>query len=416
MTALNDNSRPAAPRLQLLSFADIRFPLERANGIQTFETCHALAARGHDVTLVVRDDTARPRRDPFEFYGLPHLAALRIVRLRLNGPHPVRRMLFLMLAAQRAAVWSRRACVLTRDLGAAAAVLRLPSILRPTLIYESHGFSPVFSETMPELVAGTKPGSPRKLQRLTRREQRVWNGADGYITTTGVLASELSQRFGSRRFLTTISNGVRLQADRAFQLRTRGGTIVLGYAGHLYPWKGVDVFIRSIERLPDTRGVIVGGLPGEPDLDRARDLARRIGVEQRIEFTGHVEPSQVPSLLAQTDVLVLPTVDTASAIYTSPLKLFEYFAAGRPVVASDLPPVREIVRDGENAVLFKPGDSESLAAAIRRVWQDEQFAERLARTAYLEASEYGWNRRAERLEAFVVSVLCAVGRPVGARA
>jgi glycosyltransferase involved in cell wall biosynthesis len=184
----------------------------------------------------------------------------------------------------------------------------------------------------------------------------------------------------------------------------------------LYPWKGVDVFIRAVERLPDTRGIIVGGLPGEPDLDRARDLARRIGVEQRIEFTGQVEPSQVPSLLAQADVLVLPTVDTASAIYTSPLKLFEYFAAGRPVVASDLPPVREIVRDGENAVLFKPGDSESLAAAIRRVWQDEQFAERLARTAYLEASEYGWNRRAERLEAFVVSVLCAVGRPVGARA
>jgi glycosyltransferase involved in cell wall biosynthesis len=399
-----------------LYFADIRFPLERANGIQTFETCHALAARGHHVTLVVRDDTARPRRDPFEFYGLPRLAALRVVRLPLRGPYAARRVQFLMLAPLRASVWSRCGCAITRDLGAAAAVLRLSSAWRPPLIYESHGFAPVFSGTLPELVAGTRPGSPRKLRRLTRREQRVWRDADGYVTTTKVLASELSQRFGARERVTTISNGVRLPADRAFHLRPRGQTTVLGYAGHLYPWKGVDVFIRAVERLPDTRGIIVGGLPGEPDLDRARDLARRIGVEQRIEFTGQVEPSQVPSLLAQADVLVLPTVDTASAIYTSPLKLFEYFAAGRPVVASDLPPVREIVRDGENAVLFKPGDSESLAAAIRRVWQDEQFAERLARTAYLEASEYGWSRRAERLEAFVVSVLCAVGRPVGARA
>ena len=57
--------------MRILYFADIRFPLERANGIQTMETCHALAARGHDVTLVVRPDTHSPARDPFEFYGLP---------------------------------------------------------------------------------------------------------------------------------------------------------------------------------------------------------------------------------------------------------------------------------------------------------------------------------------------------------
>jgi len=408
MTAHVDAVRPAP--LRLLYFADIRFPLERANGIQTFETCHALAARGHQVTLVVRDDTARPRRDPFEFYGLPRLATLRVVRLPLRGPHAARRALFLVLAALRAAFWSRSGCVLTRDLGTAATLLRLPPVLRPTLIYESHGFSPVFSETMPELVAGTRPGSPRKLHRLTRREERVWRHADGYITTTKVLASELIQRFGARGLVTTISNGVRLHADRAFHVRPRGRPAVLGYAGHLYPWKGVDLLIRALAHLQDTRGVIVGGLPREPDLDRARDLARRLGVDERIEFAGHVEPSQVVSWLARADVLVLPTVDTPSAIYTSPLKLFEYFAAGRPVVASNLPPVREVVRDGENAVLFTPGDPESLAAAVRRVLADDRFAERLARTAYGEASEYGWSRRAERLETFIVSVLRSARR------
>ena len=57
--------------MRIVYLADIRFPLERANGIQTFETCHALASRGHEVTLVVRPDTERPARDPFAFYGQP---------------------------------------------------------------------------------------------------------------------------------------------------------------------------------------------------------------------------------------------------------------------------------------------------------------------------------------------------------
>ena len=57
--------------MRLLYLADIRFPLERANGIQSMETCHALASRGHRVTMVVRPDTQRPPRDPWVFYGLP---------------------------------------------------------------------------------------------------------------------------------------------------------------------------------------------------------------------------------------------------------------------------------------------------------------------------------------------------------
>src|SRR6478736_1881917 len=67
----------AAP-MNILCFADTRFPIERANGVQTMATCHALASRGHAVTLVVRPDTTQPARDPFAFYGLPHIARLKI--------------------------------------------------------------------------------------------------------------------------------------------------------------------------------------------------------------------------------------------------------------------------------------------------------------------------------------------------
>jgi len=398
---------PAADPLDILYLADIRFPLERANGIQTFETCHALAARGHQVTLMVRDDTIRPRRDPFAFYGLPRVPTLRVVRLAMAGPQTVRRIRYLAAAIWRAIRASRRGCVMTRDLGVADAIAALPGWIRPRVVYESHGFAPVFAGTLPDLVSGSAAGGDAKVRRLFRREQRVWRAADGYITTTRVLAVELRERFGDRPVVETISNGVRLLEERRLPQAGHAGPPLVAYAGHLYPWKGVDVLIRALSRLPDVHGLIIGGFPGEQDLARARALARDLGLGDRVRFTGQVEPSRVASLVAEATMVVLPTVATASARYTSPLKLFEYLAAGKPVIASDLPPIREIVRHGDNGLLFTAGDPDALAAAIRRLLDDQALAASLSRSAFADAEQYSWSRRAERLETFLQHVVSA---------
>ena len=78
--------------LQIVYVADIRFPLERANGIQTMETCHALASRGHAVHLIVRPDTQQPARDPYVYYGLPRLQGFDIEPATVFGPAAVRRL------------------------------------------------------------------------------------------------------------------------------------------------------------------------------------------------------------------------------------------------------------------------------------------------------------------------------------
>jgi glycosyltransferase involved in cell wall biosynthesis len=403
------SAAPAADPLGILYLADIRFPLERANGIQTFETCHALASRGHRVTLMVRDDTARPRRDPFAFYGLPEVPTLRVTRLAMGGPYVLRRAWYLAAAVWRAALANRRGCILTRDLGVADAVAALPRRLRPSLVYESHGFAPVFAQTLPELVSGSAAEGDPKVRRLVRRERRVWRDADGYITTTAVLSAELREQFGSRPDVETIPNGVRLAEVRELPRSGGADQPLAAYTGHLYPWKGVDVFIRALGRLPNLRGLVVGGFPGEPDLDRARALARDLGLADRLRFTGQVEPSRVASLVGEATMLVLPTVATASARYTSPLKLFEYFAAGKPVVASDLPPIREIVRDGENGLLFAAGDPDALAASMQRLLDDHALAASIGRSAFAEAEQYSWRRRAERLEIFLRRVCSTAG-------
>ena len=90
--------------------------------------------------------------------------------------------------------------------------------------------------------------------------------------------------------------------------------------------------------------------------------------------------------------------------HTSPLKLFEAMAAGRPIVASDLPSSREVLRDGDNALLVPPGDALALSAALRRVLSDRDLARRLARSAWDEAPRYSWDARARALHALFEEV------------
>jgi glycosyltransferase involved in cell wall biosynthesis len=390
--------------VRITYFADVRFPLERANGIQTMETCHAMAVRGHDVDLIVRPDTESPARDPFAYYGLPPNPKLRIDRAPVGGPAIARRLGYMAFALGRAIGRGRSDVLLTRDLGVASLLLDLPRGLRPLLVYESHGYAPDVAAALPDLVATATHPSARKLQRLARREARVWRGADGYVTITGALRAELEARHGARARLAVIPDGVRIDAAPGVREALEGPRAepVVAYAGHLYAWKGVDVLLEALAHVSKARGLIVGGHAKEPDLARLKALAARLGIGDRVTFTGMVDPARVSRFLRQADVLALPNPASAiSTRFTSPLKLFEYMAAGRPVVASDLPSIREVLHHEVDALLVTPGDPAAMAAAIERLITDPALSARLAAAALAAAPAYSWDRRAERLEALL---------------
>jgi glycosyltransferase involved in cell wall biosynthesis len=131
-------------------------------------------------------------------------------------------------------------------------------------------------------------------------------------------------------------------------------------------------------------------------LDR---LARDQGVSDRVTFTGWLPPASVAAELARAHALILPNTRThISERYTSPLKLFEYLAAGRPIIASDLAALREVLREDDNALLVEPGSPSAMAAALRRVIGDQTLASGLARRAFDEAAYYGWATRAQRID------------------
>ena len=417
--------------MTVLYLADIRLPLERANGIQTMETCHALARRGHDVRLLVRPDTTSPARDPFAFYDLPPLANFTIARVSVRGPAPFRRVHYLtgaiaeaLLARRgRDGVRWRADVIFTRDLGVASMILRWPRSRRPPLVYESHGYAPVVNGLLPEMLSNAPRASRAKGRRLTSRERRVWEHAEGYVTITSALAVELERRLGPRAGgnVDVIPDGARVDPARRFEwegpagMKAHSGPLVT-YAGHLYPWKGVETLLGALAAAPGLRGRVIGGHPAEPDLARVRQFAANMGLAERVEFTGMKAPGEVAALLREADLLVLPNRATSvSANYTSPLKLFEYLAAGRPIVASDLPALREILRDRENAWLVPPDDPGALAAALETIARDKALAVRLAKAAFESAGAYSWDARAERLEQTLTRAVAARPARLGPR-
>ena len=161
---------------------------------------------------------------------------------------------------------------------------------------------------------------------------------------------------GTRVF--TVPNGVNVH--RITPQPESPGAPVVTFVGTLKPWHGVDVLLRArAQAHKDWQLRIIGDGPMRAELD---DLARSLGID--VDFRGAVAPDAIPQHMAGTAIGVAPypAMDTDSDQYFSPLKVYEYMAAGLPVVASRVGQLPEIM--GESAYLVPPSDPEALAAAL----------------------------------------------------
>jgi len=389
---------------EVLIPADVRFPLERANGVQVVKTAAALAGLGVPTTLLVRRSDPRSTAEILSLYGVSGagLVVRRFFAFHRTGAFRVPRMAFLLRAAAASlSALGRGAVVFTRDLQLADLLLRARG--RARVVYESHAVESVLYEERGQVYGTGEAPRAKKALRLRRREERVCRRAAAVITTTTGIASSLREAFGPRERVAVIPNGCDLPERTPSSPATRPPVVL--YAGQLYPWKGVDVLVDAVARVPEARLVILGGIPGEADFGRVQARAEALGIGDRVEMRGLVPQPEVAGELARARVVAVPVRRTEMTLrHTSPLKAFEAMAAGRPILASDLPSSREFLRHGENAWLVAPDDPAALAAGLARLLEDDALSARIARAAFEDAVAFSWDARARRLMAVFAGI------------
>ena len=173
---------------------------------------------------------------------------------------------------------------------------------------------------------------------------------------------------------------------------------VIVYAGHLYDHKGIPTLLEVAKRLPTYEFVLAGGWP--EDVQRVKAICQQENLSN-VCLLGHLPQSKLTPCLYAADVLLLPTSGQWNlADYTSPLKLFDYMAACRPIVASALPNIKTVLQDGVNGLLVEPDNPDAFQAAIATLFTHEALAHTLAEKAFQDVHYYTWEKRVERILEF----------------
>jgi len=275
-----------------------------------------------------------------------------------------------------------------------------------------------YEAALPALIAARKLGIPfvyevRGLWEFTSASKKTgWEGterfalerqletltakyADRVLTLTQALADELVARGVDQSRISLAPNAVDIQAfgarpmnsGLAASLSIEADDFVVGYVGSVLAYEGLDDLIEAIallrHRLPQVRALIVGDGDALPAL---RQLAQERGLLERMVFCGKIAPDLVPGYYALMNAIVLPRKPVTVCQLVSPLKPLEAMAMEVPLIVSDVAALREMVKDGETALVHIAGNARSLADCIEVLAKEPGVSRRLASNARKEVA------------------------------
>jgi glycosyltransferase involved in cell wall biosynthesis len=255
------------------------------------------------------------------------------------------------------------------------------------------------------------------LPRLARwAEHKTWLSADRVLPVTQVLAQTLAQHGVPASRISVIPNGINealfAAAPTPAQAKAAlgyGDELILGFTGFVRDWHGVDRVLQWMATAAapaNAQLLVVGDGPARAALQA---LAQRLNLAQRVRFTGLVPRADVPAYVAAFDIALQPAVTA----YASPLKLFEYLALGKAIVAPRLPNIEEVLSHGHNAALFEEADPNGLARMLTLLSQDADLRRSLGAQAQATIAEKGltWQHNATRVVQIAQELLAAQGQP-----
>lgn len=370
--------------MKIKYITNARIPTEKAHGFQIATMCHELALAGAGVELIVPTRKNDIREDVFSFYNIQKnfdvkyiknldflaLGILKKISFFLQRTFFLVKLFFLKIDAG--------AFVYTRD----PEVAWLFSHKNNKTIYEAHNW----------------PNTKSRFFKFLLRN------VDCIICNSNGTADKFRENHFKK--ISVLPNGVDLHEfnivgdknDWKSELGLPKDKKIIMYVGSLYQWKGIGVILETAELFcsrTEIEFIIVGG-NGKDEVGY-RNVIQRKGIHN-VMFYGLQKREIIPKFIKSADILLLPNIPMTkeSVSFTSPIKMFEYMSSGNPIVASDLPSIREVLHD-RNAILVKSNDALSLKHAIERLLSDKNLSKNLAKHAFIDVQEYTWQKRAESL-------------------
>lgn len=379
---------------KLLYLSNLRLPTEKAYGIQIAKMCEAFAIQV-EVKLIYPRRRNPIKADVFDYYSVEKnfkIKKLPAIDFYITGfldRITVGIKSFISGATLAFyALFSDADVIYSRD----ELVIYMLSFFKKGLVFEAHRFSQKrkffykrFKNTSVKTVVISK-AIEQELIKLGFGEKNILVAHDGVDLKEFNI--EMSQE----------------EARKKTDLPL--GKKIVMYTGHLFEWKGADVLLEAARlvsnfefitsKFGEILFIFVGGM--EYDIRKFKEKVERLN---NVLILGHKSHKEIPIYLKAADILVLPNSakDTISG-YTSPLKLFEYMASRRPVVASDLSSIREVINENI-AVLVEPDSPKSLAEGIIKIINNKMLGEKLTQESFDDVQNHTWADRALKILDFV---------------
>ena len=361
--------------MKLYYIANARIPTEKAHGIQIMKMCEAFADRGVEVTLLVPRRFNHIKLDPFEYYSVKNNFKIKYIftvdTVKLGNLGFLAESFLFSGFSVLYCLTKNPDNIYSRD----ELPLYFLSFLGKRFHWESHTFKNSF-------VSRRVLKYSAKIITITKNLKEKYNNKNILVSPDAV----------DLDFFDIHMSKEEAKKELGLPLNKK---IVL-YTGHLYPWKGAHVLIDASRYLSkDIIVVFVGGT-----IEDIADFKNKTDKLQNIIIIGHKLYKDIPKYLKAADVLVLPNSgeEDISKKYTSPMKLFEYMASGRPIIASGLKSIREVLNQS-NSYLIESDNPTLLASTIEKVLSKETA--KITMQAYEDVKRYTWTKRAESILTFI---------------
>lgn len=376
-----------APDRQVLYVSFSAIPSLTANSIHVMKMCQAMTQEAIPVELWAPSFVERSAAVSDELWS--HYGVQERFPIVWTPAHNVlQRRTYAIRAACRAKTL-RVALVYTRDLYTAA----VASLLGTATVFEVH-----------DVLASPLAGLYFRLLLRGRGFRRL-------VVITHALHNKLVEQFSRSMIAKDVvvaPDGVDIERfedlptppQARHQLGLESERFTVGYTGHLYAGRGIELVLQLASLRPDMYFLVVGGTP--EDVERWRSVIERADLNN-IQLVGFIENSRLPLYQAACEVLLMPYQRRVAASsggniadVLSPMKMFEYMATGRLIVSSDLPVLREVLNE-DNAVLCDPNNVETWETALNRAKDEPKWRMSLGQKAPEDVVKFSWRNRVRRV-------------------